>query len=78
MYASFIKNMSEDLKDLVLRYLENSTSLQRHFKLYIEVNQEDRKHHKKGHKQLTSDRYNRKIMRCLHDLRDTVANFTGA
>ena len=72
------QDKGEGLKDHILRYPEYSkTSLHRHSKLPIGVNQKDGRHQNKGRKRLLSDRDNRKIIHCLHELRDTVGNFTS-
>ena len=67
------QDKGDDLKDLILRYQEYSkTSLHRHSKLPNGVYQKDGRHQSKGRKRLLSDRDNRKIIHCLHELRDTV------
>ena len=72
------QDKGEDLKDIILRYPEYSkNSLHRHSKLPIGVNQKDGRHQNKGRKRVLSDRENRKIINCLHELRDTVGNFAS-
>ena len=72
------QDKGEGLKDLILRYPEYSeTSLHRHSKLPIGVKQKDGRHQNKGRKRLPSDRDNRKIVHCLHELRNTARNFTS-
>ena len=51
------------------------TFFDRYFRLPIGLYKKDGKHQKKGRQRLLSDRDNRKIMRCLHELKDTVGNF---
>ena len=79
IYVRYLhQDKGEDLKDLILRYSEYSkTSFHRHSKLPIGVNQKDGRYQNKGRKRLLSDRGNRKIIQCSHELRDTVGNFTS-
>lgn len=72
------QDKGERLEDLMKRYPEYPrTSIYRHSKLPIKTKLIDRRHCNKGRPRLLNDRDNRKILHCLHELRDSVGNFTS-